>query len=1143
MSLASIIGKHNVNLEALKRIRRRVFVVGRFNNANDASGDPTTYLLTGREPYADYSKHFARVGPLSYDSFVKLVQPKIAEEVDKAGLIPQVRQKIPSGQVAKEESLSVLDPYNYFFLRAVATTDQEAFKKEKPDLENYLNSDPGQSIFKQIRSSLATFCEFQPKHPELVDALAKLFNGCQGGEAIPRSYAEGKPFPVGLPERLIDYLYAEDTSLPFDLEGIDFSSATWKHLQTNTAARDDLVNIIGAFRACMLTGNADQYGGKYVGQKSLRSLAESRHCGEALRKDFDVARDAYNKLRQILRNRVLLSMVLEWVVSSIYQKSEVQNLGDDYSKDVLVQKAVREGKLGLAAPVVRPDQEQQEAISQLLAANLKELVGAVVSGDISGLPETMRGVAGEILKKEGMAKALHIVAGGPGPGPGAPSAEDYQAFLDAAQVLLKDVVCATLFQKPILSLAHLYMYASAELKTAYIAAEFLQPQSEVDIRRMAQRHLKQFQKKLEEESLLTQDDSFIPELLQDFLQILANPSIAAQVESNMRVIDRVLPLLLGKSSESRPSEVVGLEGGVTGQRTRPDVSHHLDNMIEEIVEDMSKQVAANSAAYSEPAAVGTGIEAPLAVPATAAAVTAADPPALAEPAAGKDEQGADGNGFEGILTKIIMDSMDGEEFPAGGREDSNQEVVRRVKENAAAQLEQVKSVLEDDVKIFRQLLKKVYETYKQQGEDKGEFRNRVERLTLINMLLANQKELNIGNIQSNLYQMLIDMIMTLDAQRPDPATFLKDNSLTKYFESRVFEDDEGDGMATLRNTLRIQAEESLSNVVKFVSELRGVKYLLDHLGKGSDAEIVIVNASAGEFISWLRKHNLNVVQHGKPHLVRADLVGKAANDTTLPGLVVMTELAFDDQKGKESFIADLTSFEPVQGNFRVVVPPICISIDAWDAERQWYENGKELAGRADRAASPVVIVGPAAYMNSHDDHLFPTALSASYLLAAHFLKHASQQIVIGDVPETSDGRLAVIGGQATGITPKLDAVFWPAPGVTYSLAADYYLYLILVVEASIISNNGQLSAEEFFDCFRAEMGNSAYNDSNILDDALIGGAFQFSLANQLATPGAELTAVRLFPGNNSLNMIQEGEESVLTNVMWFNQARRRLNLP
>src|SRR5215831_5978829 len=117
--LSEFLRDNDIDLDALERIRHRLFIVGRFNQRNTGA-DPDLYLFTNRPDLSDrYKKNFKVVLDLNYDQFVKTLRPAIAERIEKEGRFPVVIQEVPQGNDALDGTC-VIDTFNFFFQRAIA---------------------------------------------------------------------------------------------------------------------------------------------------------------------------------------------------------------------------------------------------------------------------------------------------------------------------------------------------------------------------------------------------------------------------------------------------------------------------------------------------------------------------------------------------------------------------------------------------------------------------------------------------------------------------------------------------------------------------------------------------------------------------------------------------------------------------------------------------------------------------------------------------------------------------------------------------------------------------------------------------------------------------------------------------------------
>ena len=355
--LKQFLDAHKIDVDALARIKHRVFVVGRFNTRK---GDDTdVYLFTNRRDVQDAYRPgcFTDIKSLNYSSFVDALRPAIAERIVE-GDIPMIRQVIPTGD-EEEESTSTIDDYNYFFWRASINTNQPAFQgNESAAVQDLLRDgeqQPGKGIFKIIRRNIAAFSSFQPVVPDVIESLSALLAICAREHGMP-PYAAGAALPGGLPEKLVDFLFAENTQAPFTLDGLDFSMDPWNELLNADAAksREMLVQVITAFRDALLEAKFDMFAGVRFRGKALGQQARGV-LKPAIIKEFGKARDAFNGMRQILRSKVLLSMVLDWVFSAYYELDAVKAIPktDEVGRDHMVRDIVLRD---LEEQVARPAQ-------------------------------------------------------------------------------------------------------------------------------------------------------------------------------------------------------------------------------------------------------------------------------------------------------------------------------------------------------------------------------------------------------------------------------------------------------------------------------------------------------------------------------------------------------------------------------------------------------------------------------------------------------------------------------------------------------------------------------------------------------------------------------------------------------------------
>src|SRR6266542_4539493 len=104
--LKEFIDAFQIDLDALPRNKKRVFIVGRFNQTKSPDG-PRLYLFTNADLDTRYIKNFDDVKDLRYDSFVQTLRPAIAERVqfrdERHGIrFNSIEQVVPQGEDALE---------------------------------------------------------------------------------------------------------------------------------------------------------------------------------------------------------------------------------------------------------------------------------------------------------------------------------------------------------------------------------------------------------------------------------------------------------------------------------------------------------------------------------------------------------------------------------------------------------------------------------------------------------------------------------------------------------------------------------------------------------------------------------------------------------------------------------------------------------------------------------------------------------------------------------------------------------------------------------------------------------------------------------------------------------------------------------
>jgi hypothetical protein len=311
------------------------------------------------------------------------------------------------------------------------------------------------------------------------------------------------------------------------------------------------------------------------------------------------------------------------------------------------------------------------------------------------------------------------------------------------------------------------------------------------------------------------------------------------------------------------------------------------------------------------------------------------------------------------------------------------------------------------------------------------------------------------------------------------------------------------------------------------------------VGHDRDAEVVVVNATAYEFLDWLKSDNLTEGK-GRGRL-RAGMLVKtehASAGATPPCMVYLTDIAFPGGR-KGQWFQRLADDGIRQGGLTVVLPPFCVSTGIQDDAQSWVTNGEAWSKAAERAPAPVIVLGPSPRANRAGDR-FETMVPAGYLLAAHLLAGPDQAIRIESVARRSQGRFRVIGAGTAAMRDSLETVLWGEHDQDdYFFAVDFYLYLVLLLHATAARYGGMsdVPVSSLYACFHlAEtvLDKARWKSSAILDKAVLGGETLRFWMDQ--NPGKDGTPLA------SVTALVNGKPRAVRSTEWFNAARRQAGL-
>jgi hypothetical protein len=938
LSLEQFLTSQNIDRKALAAIRKRVFVVGRFNQRR--INDPEVFLFTDKKEKDEnnpegltkaYMENFDGIGRLDYKHFVRLLQPAISEKIvgkiNKEGGFPQVVQMIP--RCDKDlESAYVVDHTNYFLDAAVRSSEQSEFVGKQDT--SWLIDDkdqPGRTIFKQIRENLATLCTFQVRNHEIIEVVSLVLSKCAGEGGMP-IYSDGGALPRGFEARFFDFLYSDDPNVDFEefAKEIDWSGGQWEDIAIpGSFARKTFNMVMGALRDFFIGTVGDSTNLSF--KQTPLNLIIREATPQELKSKFREAREAFSSLRQILRSKVLLSMILEWLIDGYYQIPDVDPSAKEDKRNKAVRDAIykrwNQNGNNLAPPVSRPSMEARRELREMLERDFDLILRAIVSKtkDLDGetleirknaeainsgkdISDPRARVVAEMLGNPGILETLKKVSGVKLEDP-----STHKQFIEAAKLVIADVVLPIWFQNPLATRMDLLEWLEGDLKKSYLMAIFYADASERAIREIAQKNLTAFTDCVDKETKeINGAEGVVSSLVQDFLGVLASPELSYRLEEAMKTLAEMFSVF----------RFAGDSGGRIGDTVPLVSSEAIEESPEEVV------LTASPTADKVKGLLASGVDqVSLLMAASQSSTDSADSGTETEEASDTDESEGDGTtsssgeedassakapkpwepktDLEQGIAQII------EKAPAVAKESNPEPTSEEILDTArklAQEDEDLGKLISDTMIRYQHVLQEIYGKYAKKKDEKPEFRAVVERFALTQVMLLVEKQLGLGKMGSNLYSLLVDMIQYVDPETLDLSGFMRERSLTHYFDDG---DLEGTGLKGLRTQLEIQRLKSLNNIVRFVSELHGISYLMNKAAEIDGTEVIVINADAVEFKNWLIRDNLNDNCKGRLHTRRLVIAEKKdpktpdpAEKIFIPGLVCMSDSSFSARAEPEN---------------------------------------------------------------------------------------------------------------------------------------------------------------------------------------------------------------------------------------------------
>jgi hypothetical protein len=1070
--------------------------VGRFNSEQSGA---SVYRFAKNKLESD---KFHAEKELNYKSFIDVIGPTLTE--NHGAVKVTANESLPFFTILSQQKNTTpgntsykIDPYNYFFLRAISSTKHDFFlqnrKKDAP-INNLIDETPGITIFRQMQASLQNFCAFQSRNFDLIRSFTQLLVANAGYGGIPVNFADGAELPVNFVPLFVDYLYQEGPH-DFNTSLLDFSADTVWQVAVEESNKPTflytLKRLVTVYKESLLR-QGDTTTETTIPGLDLREL--SNLANTDLKKAFIASRESYNILRQITRSKVLLSMVLHWAVEYFNTLPSAVAASKGVQRSQAIENAINEGSDGLAAPINKlpGDMKVDDLINDfklsfpILIAYVNDPSLEKTQMAFQALSSFAQTIGDSILKDQQKTESIRLIM----------KIEPQQraSLLKSIESFLTDVVIPRLFKEPGLTSQELLRKYKEYESDLFLTSAILEIADGADIGQF-----------FDMDQALSSKEKVLGDLITGIVKFLVQPQVQKNIaDARQTLINYGTLRNLGMADNKKFG--IGWEVPMLPAK---------ENAYETSVLDPRKKEQIGLLNYKSPERQQ---EIKLLL--------------LAEP------------------QDIIEDGL---EKSNGNLSLALKSYVNDDNEDKLTVSRKIETIVENDVKIYFRSLSKIYARYASPDQFSS-FKRKVEALTLAKLLLLQKDELGLGKEGTNLYDLLLDMVEMLNGAEPNLKEFFARHSLTKYIRQSIFSHN-GLGFTALTTALKNQAETSLKNVMQYVSELQGIKYLFDFVSKeNKEAEIIVINGDSNDFIDWLTANlkNPNANLLNPQNLVKQNNPDKP-DDKYFPAVIFMTNLAFnkngwnDTFSEKENFVKKLGPEAKTllrDGSITSIIPPICLDTSVIDPanNKGWITEGNSLDRAAQNAIAPILIVGPSLALNDEKDP-FHTTLSSGYVFCAHLLaKGSKQQLTLTNVNAQPTGRFQNIGKGNAGVTITTQNIIGALDmdNQQYAFAADYYLYLIALV-AGFIRHSGnqhrmvaQTFWDDFYSYFYYDQQNN-FRNSSLLDNAMIYGSMSdWSFDNNLANR-APLQFVKHFTDK------QKREVKLFTDIQWFQSLRKTLD--
>jgi len=939
----------------------------------------------------------------------------------------------------------------------------------------------GEQAFRTVCDALRQVASTLGDAPRLLRVFSGFLNYCATFERMP-AYGFGEPLPDGMRELVNKLLWCERDDLGVDLSEVRLRGK-WADVPLET-----LQDLLAAFRDAVIGRNADQYG-RYrlldgAGPIELAQRA-AREEGVDLVERFRLARKAFNELRQMLRSPTYLSLILEWAVCEIYRSLDLYSPTATHEENQGVQEAIARGVPGtIAPPIERPLEADRERILGRI-----ERIADAATRLVLGLPPD------QAPEEEGLGDAPERIAAElqtAGAQEGLAALLSHQGAAERLRRIVRSFVRSRVAP-------HFFLEPGLDQSTVRaLAAEDLEHCLFVALTQGAEsaRQLAETARQLGEQCFGKERRGDAARAVEEAVYQLGAGAVHATFSTELRARLEILAavgeferLSVKTLPASDPVPFLGA-GAVVEPRPflKETVQGRLGGLVERALADEDNDADAD-----------------LALP-------------------DQDDLG-----------HRVRDSIVATRAELGPDEPATElvpQVVRRLQAD-----EQAERHVHGRLSQRNEALRLVYESYNLTDDD--EARRRIERMTLSSLILLEPELLQLGSETTNLFQLLLDLLLEVDRNTLDLRPFLRRHPLTEYFDLEKHLSD--GGVAELRQRLERQGSRNFSQVVDIVSDVRGLQFLCDELQNSPTAEIVVVHATAGELQAWLAGRNLEAGCEGP--LLRAGLLvddPKLQPHAVHPALVYLTNSATGGED--VAAVEQLAQLELRSQAASIVLPPFLFSGKVDGQGSGWLQEARKVLDAAEQVPAAVHVAGPSP-MLGQAQHPASIHVPAGYLVCARLLNGGVESIrahapKFVKVPDDLPPRLHVIGRQAVDLRKGLEQVLhgdltpdgrWQLPW----LGSDYFQYIVLLIDETLRARSaGELPQGALVEALRWRENDPGATRSagEILREVLLRGT---SLDYAFGQVNSESIEVRTTKGAGS--RVQQTADN-----KWFQIARSKL---